>query len=303
LYSKSFGEGVSNQADAYTKIASGIAAKLAANGACGADALTSASCLAKINDSNFPAPVTLDGSSLNLPGLTIEKDQDIKTVLSIYTKGLDQKISEGVLEGAKSLERDGAIGISDTEIGALYEVVNTAPLFFSVGGGLRLPTGKCQNLGTHEIETGGCVTDLGLRINLDYLPFDSFMLSWQNQSEKMLMKGKIERDNTTQDIAWNGVRQVGFIYLKPSLSSLNSRLNVLAPKVGLTYKLNSAKELDDVEEARERGYQSLASLGLDLTRYQLPIQMDLEYTKPIKGENQIFAPTTTTLTLKLFAKL
>ncbi len=299
-YLSTFSNGVQDSSSASNLIIGGIAKSLAAQGACNG-ATTAADCVTQISN-GFKAPAEIDGAALKLTGLKIPKDTEIKGAVNSYVALVDAKIENGILTGAKGKEVHGAKGMGDTEIGALYSALATDNMWAAVAGGIRLPTGKCKKLGDAEIPSGRCVTEAAVRLNFDYMPLDSMMVSIQNQSEVMLAKGKQDGGDSQVDVKRKGVRNIGFIYLKGALDGAHPSLNVLAPKVGITYDYDSGKVVDGVGAPRESQINSYAGLGFDLTRYQFPVQIDLEYAQPYKGRDKTFATTTSTTTLKLFAK-
>lgn len=280
------------------KLQGAIAAALVQNGACGTDNI--ATCAGQIA-AGMKAPVDLPDSATSLTGLNIRKGDTLKDVIDGYSLAVNQQIEDGIMEAADDqASHTGARGMGDTTIGALYEVYSSRPLFFSVGMGVRFPTGKYKNLNGSELPTGRGLTEIGLRTNLDLQPFDALMLSWQNQSETMLTKGIKKIGSDSYDVKRIGVRNVGFFYLKPSLVPLHQSLNVLAPRLGLTYDHDSAEKIGDYAPPRSHVHSIYYALAFDLTRYSLPMQFDIEHTQPFEGRNKSVVTTANTYTLKLF---
>lgn len=281
-----------------TKLQGAIANALVQNGACGTTDV--ATCFGQIQ-AGMKAPVDLPASATNLTGLDIKQGDTLNVVIGGYAAAVNQQIEDGILDAAEQqASRRGATGMGDTTVGALVEVLHEGPLFLSVGLGMRFPTGKYKSLGGNELQTGRGLTEVGLRTNVDVLPVNWLMLSWQNQAEVMAVKGKKEVGTETYDVERVGARNVGFFYLKPSLVPLHHSLNVLAPRLGVTYDHDSAEKIDG--KAPERGYvhNSYVGMGFDLTRYALPFQFDVEHQRPLEGRNKTVALTSTLYTLKGF---
>lgn len=229
-----------------------------------------------------------------------------KDYASAASSATETAISSGLASATASAEATGGRGLGDTIFGLLYEAYNTDSFFLSVGGGVRLPTGK-RNLGANEIDTTRSAYELGLRLNLDYLPIDWFMLSWQNQSEGGIVGTKRDVSGVSQTTTRNGIRNVGFVYLKPSLAPISMELDGIKTQVGMTYDFDSAEKvsINDVESTTDRSQQmwAYAGIGYSLLGFGVPAQLDLEYETPMgKNKNVTIATTKTTATLKTFAR-
>jgi hypothetical protein len=214
----------------------------------------------------------------------------------------DSAITSGISAAGEST---GGRGLGDTVVGALYEAYQADPIFFSIGGGLRLPTGN-RNLRGNEGATTRAAYELGLRFNLDYLPVEWFMLSWQNQSEVGIAGTKHKEDSVEVASKRDGVRNVGFVYLKPSLTVLSSALDSVKTCVGVTYDYDSA-QIETVSGSKTGGLHAQqswleASLGYSLLGMGIPAQLDIDYESPFKGKNVTVAVAKTTATLKAFAR-
>jgi hypothetical protein len=291
-------------------IKSGVARGLAGKGACGTT--SEADCAARI-EAGLAAPIELNEANTGLPGLKIPAGTPLKAALEAYSAGvktqvekqaadgLAAKLEDEIAAGAKSkYQKDGAVGLGDTTLGVLYEVLSTAPAYLSLGGGVRFPTGKCASLGFAELPTSRCVTEAGLRSNVDLLPVDWFMLSWQNQAEAMVVKGKMDNGDKKVDVKRKGVRNVGFVYLKPSLVPISRALNVLAPRIGATYDYDSGKVVDGKAAPRSNQENMLYGIGIDLTRFGLPFQFDYEHEEPFRGRDVALASKTNFYSLKAY---
>ena len=62
----------------------------------------------------------------------------------------------------------GETGLGDITLGGLYNFYDEGDISMSFGGGLRIPTGKFENVPSGKRGTGGGIMDLGLRFNFDY---------------------------------------------------------------------------------------------------------------------------------------
>lgn len=117
---------------------------------------------------------------------------------------------------AASTPSDGASGIGDLQLGILWNVISEespirhVPLYFSIGGGLRLPTGKF-NLpsamrstgGDGTLISGGGTYDAILRWNLDYIATPGVILSWQHQMEYSLTGADLGRTSMKSPTLFN----------------------------------------------------------------------------------------------------
>lgn len=229
-------------------------------------------------------------------------DVSAKTYAAAAGAGVESAISSGIAGAAES---EGGRGLGDTIVGVLYEAYNTDTFFFSVGGGVRMPTGK-RNLSGTELPTTRAAYELGIRLNADYLPIDWFMLSWQNQSEGGIASTKRQVNGVSQTLSRNGIRNVGFIYLKPSLAPLSPALDSIKTNFGVSYDYDSSQKIsmNDVETSSARSMNNwlYAGLGYSFLNLGVPAQLDLEYEQPISGKNVSVAATKITTTVKAYAK-
>lgn len=209
----------------------------------------------------------------------------------------EAKIEKGMSPSGK--------GMGDTILGVLYEAYDSGTTFIALAGGIRIPTGN-HDLKFAELDSTRGAWEAGARINVDLLPVDWFMVSWQNQSEVGLFGASHKEDGVTVDTKRNGVRNVGFIYLKPSLAALAPALESLRASVGVTYDFDSAlvQTADGVETtgARSEMMWNYASLGYSLIGMEVPLQFDVEHEMPSRGKNAPIATTKTTYTVKAFAR-
>ena len=292
---KSTGTTITDQASLANAI------KTAFVGGCAATGVAVATCAASYDSGamNSAGVSPTLAASLGVPGST---SLSAKDYANLAAGGAEAKISSAI---ASQAESNGGRGLGDTIVGVLYEAYNTDELFLSVGGGVRMPTGK-RNLSGTELDTTRSAYELGLRLNLDYLPINWFMFSWQNQSEGGIAGTKRDVSGVSQTITRNGIRNVGFIYLKPSLAPLSPALDSIKTNFGVTYDYDSAEKIsmNDVEVSTARSMQNwyYAGLGYSFLGLGVPAQFDLEYEKPMSGKNVAVATTKTTATIKAYAK-
>nr|BFD31923.1 hypothetical protein GTC16762_15410 [Pigmentibacter ruber] len=154
---------------------------------------------------------------------------------------------------------NGATGLGDIQVGVLWSVISEespirhVPLYFSVGGGLRIPTGKFNLVtamrstgGDGTLITGGGTYDAIARLNLDYVVIPGVILSWQHQAEYSINKVNLRRtsmlDNTSFNTAdtstgdgqgndlefWRkGLHHIGFLQASWGLGNVSSNFKWL----------------------------------------------------------------------------
>lgn len=220
-----------------------------------------------------------------------------KAYATAASAATEAKIEKGMSPSGK--------GMGDTILGVLYEAYDSGTTFIALAGGVRIPTGN-HDLKFAELDSTRGAWEAGARINVDLLPVDWFMVSWQNQSEVGLFGASHKEDGVTVDTKRDGVRNVGFIYLKPSLASVVPALESLRASVGVTYDFDSAlvQTAGGVETAGARSEMiwNYASLGYSFMGMNLPLQFDVEHEIPNRGKNAAIAATKTTYTAKAFAR-
>jgi len=225
-----------------------------------------------------------------------------KAYATAAAAGTEKQITSGI---AAEVESKGGRGMGDTILGVLYEAYDSGSTFVALAGGLRIPTGN-RDLSGNELDTTRGAWEVGARINVDMLPVDWFMISWQNQSEVGLLGASRKQDGVSVDMKRDGVRNVGFVYLKPSLEAMMPGLESLRASVGITYDFDSAQKLTsegvEITSDRTSTVWNYASLGYSFLGMGLPLQLDLEHEIPNQGKNATIAPTKTTVTAKAFAR-
>jgi hypothetical protein len=224
---------------------------------------------------------------------------------------------------------DGRTGLGDLETGVLVAVLPNGPLTYSVGLGLRYPTGSFSDVPASQRGTGRGTLDAGLRQNLDFAVGRSVMLSWQNQSEVMLVKGQKKKtslidsselnlaDPTTpaavsagsdgednmQEFTREGVRNVGFLKAGLNLSAFSDDLRALGTYAQWSYNVDGQERLDGrALSDRKQTQSALAGLSVSGLGYQIPASFDVDYEVPTGGKNVALATSVVTMTLKAYYK-
>jgi len=221
----------------------------------------------------------------------------------------------------------GRTGLGDVEFGALYSVFRRVNFGFSLGGGLRLPTGSFADVPAAERGTGRGTLDLGLRLNLDFRPVQGVWLSFQNQAEVMLRAAKRKRTSllnsenlneadpeadaavaagadgnpNDQKFERRGIRHVGFFKIGWGLGTITQKLAPLGVQAQYKYALQSEAFADGKSLGERESTQSLlGGLILDGLAYKWPIQLNWDVDRPIAGKNVALATATQTIQAKLY---
>lgn len=201
--------------------------------------------------------------------------------------------------------KKGATGIGDTEVGALYSILNEneSPVAVSVGGGFRIPTGS-KKFKSYEIPTTRFTTDLALRANVDYKIINGLYIMLQHQIEMMLAKGTYKIDGLpNQDYKREGIRNTGFVRSSWGLGNISQSLAVLGLYGAFNYDQEAKVKLGDANaaDAQQKTFGT-AGLVIDGLAYEIPAQLELEYEMPLSGKNGANALTKLGATLKAFYK-
>jgi hypothetical protein len=176
----------------YNRSVSDLAKVLVATGQCGPSSSTT-SCITAINAGLIKAPAQ---TPLPLP------TGEYATVPA--QAAFNSAIRDLVIHAATPA--DGETGLGDIQFGFLWSAISEdspirhVPLYVSVGGGLRIPTGKFDIAsalrstgGDATLATGGGTYDAIFRGNLDYVAFPGVILSWQHQMEVSLTSANLGR--------------------------------------------------------------------------------------------------------------
>jgi hypothetical protein len=283
-----------------------IAGEAVTNGACGTVSGTNqaefiASCVANIKSGQKSTKAFTSAVAGQ-----ISADAGFGTVVSSVADATDAAIQAGVVSQVKPVaEKKGGIGMGDTTVGVLYEAMKMDNLAIAVAGGLRYPTSN-RDRAANEKPTGRGLMEIGGRFNIDYTPIPTLAFAWQNQSEVMAAPGKYNWAGQSVTVSREGVRNVGFLMIKPSLAGLSESLSFLAPKAGIAYdydsqermKVGSGTEAATGARASERKY--LVGLGISTFDYGIPVHIDVEYRKSVEGQNISAATDSLTTQLKAY---
>ena len=223
------------------------------------------------------APVT--SSPLVLPTgeiITLDSNSSVK-----------DQLSNSTLQAAAPAS--GATGVGDIQLGFLWNAISEnspirqVPLYFSIGGGMRFPTGKF-NLpsalratgGDNTLQTGGGTLDALLRWNVDYVATPGLILSWQHQMEVSLNSVNLCRNsaletnqcntadvnqvNTNANIgrlntgdgvpntlrfSRKGIHEVGFVQAAWGLGNVNPKMKFLGLYTQAKYNIAAQAFLND----------------------------------------------------------
>jgi hypothetical protein len=221
----------------------------------------------------------------------------------------------------------GKTGLGDIQIGALYAVIPEGPLRLSLGAGLRFPTGSFKDVPAAQRATGRGTFDGGLRANVDILPCPGIVLSWQNQTELMLVKGKRDKSSLLDPTRLNkadpttaaavaagsdgksneqtfervGARNIGFVRFAWGLGNVISALTPIGVWETYNYDVDGEERLDGIKAGNRSQSQSLTTgLGISGLAYKIPASLDFEYEQPVAGRNLAVAPKVFGSTLKVY---
>ncbi len=264
-----------------------VAGNLLLAGVCPSPAACSAFVESAINDpskdfSTAWPPITLpSGESVSIPAGT-----SIKT---IYNEALPDLVTKA------GTPADGATGLGDVDFGINYSLVATRTNVFAIGVGVRMPFGKFEDVTAAQRPTGEGYIQLGIRLNYDYHPWAPLWLSFQNQSEIMIVEGKRKKsslldpnklntgdpttdaaidagsdgDPNSQTVTRKGVGQVGLIRADFGLAKLTPVLQPMSVETALNYKFGAAeyygsRQVTPGEQKRSISYGfKFDGLGLD----------------------------------------
>lgn len=287
-----------------TQMVQGIASQLAANSNtrqafCGA--ASESDCLTAILNGTAKNNAT---QAIAVGEASIPAGANVKQVLDAYAQAVDARIEDAIKDKTKA---QGGEGLADTTIGVLYELFDTDWMAFSIGGGVRVPSGN-RDRGLYERKTGRGLTEFGARWNADYLPSEYVRISWQNYSEAMLAKGKFKQAGQDVTIAREGVRNHGFLVVKPSLAGIAEPLKMFGPKFGVAYDFDSEERIkvgtgkESSVNGRGEELKYVGNLTANFFDFGLPLQAEFEYKKSFKGKNIAAATDNFTAQLKGYYK-
>lgn len=296
--------------DNYNEFLDGAAALLQTNGVC-ADYAT---CRAKI-DGGYALPVD---TAVPLPsGEVVIAKRDVP--LNQYADAL-------VTNAAK--QASGSTGMGDVEIGAAYNILKEGPVLFTVGLGLRLPTGSFEDVPAAQRTTGSGWTSLGLRTYIDLPIIPGFLISSEHQFEKTLTTATRKKSSLVDPTVLNtadattasaiaaggdgkkdneykrtGMRHVGSLKAKFALGLITRALFQAGVSAGLEYTLNPATTVngkDDTPATSQRWY--ILGASYDMLPKGIPLRLLYDYVTPQGGKEITVTTTQHRLQLQAFYK-
>lgn len=242
--------------------------------------------------------------------------------LSVYKNDSIRSSIKKFIMNSGTPPKNGPTGLSDIEIGLLYNIIKTEQSFISAGLGTRLPTGKFSVPEMKRPISGG-VQDLGLRFNADYAPVDGLWLSFQQQFEVALTTAKWKRASLIENNKFNyadpndggdsesntrtyekrGVKTsssarviYGFGVLHPSLKSLSTSVSYFIDK-------DRAIFLDGKEYSKAPENNTVVLGGsVSGLPYRIPVDVEVNYNKVVSGRNVRLASDSLDIMLKLYAR-
>ncbi len=273
-----YNDAVSKYQDAFR---SKLAANLQAAGQC-----SGPDCGARA-DALIAADATLPASSLTLP---TGETTTIPAAPASQTLAL---LPELVTNAATP--EDGTTGLGDIDFGISYSMVQSRTHVVALGVGIRMPFGKFEDVPAAQRPTGEGIIQLGIRFNYDYHPYAPLWLSFQNQSELMLVEGKRKKsslldpsqlnkgdpttdaavaagsdgDPNSQTVTRKGMGNIGTFRADLGLAKMNSVLQPMSVETSLNYKLGAAEYYGENERSAGEQRFSYAmgfkfdGLGLD----------------------------------------
>lgn len=296
----------------YTSFLEGVAEKLVESGLCESVSV----CVEALDKQNLSLPYNKDVVLASGETLTLKQGIPVKTYAAPF-----------ILNSIAPSE--GRTGLGDLETGFLVAIahpdvgyIRTWRTRLSAGVGVRWPTGSFADIPRAQRATGRGLTDLGLRVNLDHPVGDSLMLSFQNQSEVMILEGKKKRPSLVQSTELNradptvsgadGVannashtrkspRHIGFVKAAWHAAAVSERLLPVLLNAFIKYDFDHPGELGG-RTLGDPSKQYSAQLGMTVDGLQLniPVQLDVDYEVPFAGENKPVAAQVLTTTLKAF---
>jgi hypothetical protein len=278
----------------YDSFVGTVAAKLQAQGLCPSPQ----ACTRLIND-GYALPVDTP--------VTLPSGETLTLKAGVPVRDYGNSLVVGAIR-----PQSGRTGLGDVEIGGLYMFYQRYNADLAAGVGFRLPTGSFENVPSSQIPTGRGTLDLGIRFNADYSPMRGVWLSFQNQTEMMVLKGKRKETSLLDDsetlgddqtFERRGLRHLGFFKAAWGLGNLDQALAPLGVLGEYKYALQPEEYLDGVSQGpRQTGESLLFGALIDGLAYRLPVQVEYDYELPVSGTNEPIAETIQLLTLKAYYK-
>jgi hypothetical protein len=224
-------------------------------------------------------------------------------------------IDRFILNGAAP-SGNGKVGLGDVETGILWNVFRSPQWSFSMGMGLRWPTGSFKDVPQGYRPTGGGIYELGTRLNLDYELCSGLWLSYQDQLEIPLNTAERKRssdaspdsflpEDTTTPILYKkkSPTREAFLKVNYGLGVLSSYLEPYGVFGSYIYKKDGTMEIDGhVKRKAQSLHWGTFGAYVDGRNYGVPFGFDIERRIPLGGRNALVAPDITVLSLKMYAK-
>jgi hypothetical protein len=220
---------------------------------------------------------------------------------------LDQvqgQIPQLVKKGATPV--DGETGVGDIDFGVLYAFASGRRYVWAVGGGFRLPSGSYEDVPTARRGTGEGLMQGALRLNFDYNPIPALWLSWQNQTEFVLMEGRKKKSSlldpdqlnqadptspqaiqsgsdgrpNSQTVGRDGLRQHGLLRADYALADWAASLTPVSIETILLYDFGAATTLDgEVQGEAPRSLQYRIGAKFDALAFDPPLPAYLKISR------------------------
>lgn len=279
-------------------------------------------CLNKINNQDYAIKTD---SSLVLP------TGEVHTVKG----GLPIRSTTDSLITSAAKPQKGKTGLSDIMLAALFNVYNSKEQMFSIGAGLRLPTGEAEDEKSYN-RTGSGFTTFGLALKYDYRIIDPLMLSLSNQTELHIknpnykrhslvdpdklneadpntkgselspaVAGKGDGVSNNFEVSRKGVLNTGYIRLGYALGALSPALSTLSVLGYYSWNFDPETYYDGISQHNASRSTSISyALGFDGLGLQprIPVGVSLSQERMLTGENVAVAAVNTYLNLVLYYK-
>jgi hypothetical protein len=279
-------------------------------------------CLNKINNQDYAIKTD---SSLVLP------TGEVHTVKG----GLPIRSTTDSLITNAAKPQKGKTGLSDIMLAALFNVYNSKEQMFSIGAGIRLPTGEAEDEKSYN-RTGSGFTTLGLALKYDYRIIDPLMLSLSNQTELHIKNPNYKRHSLVDpdklneadpntigselsptvsgngdgvsnnfEVSRKGVLNTGYVRLGYALGALSPALSTLSVLGYYSWNFDPETYYDGVSQHNASRSTSisyaLAFDGLGL-QPRMPVGVSVSQERMLTGENVAVAAVNTYLNLILYYK-
>ena len=231
----------------------------------------------------------------------------------------DLSILKTILSAATPPEH-GAVGLGDMETGLLYNFVTTDHYSFSTGVGLRIPTGDFNLPETLRPVSGG-VYDLGIRFNFDISPFKGLWISFKEQVEQSLSKASWKspsllnpesfatpldetyKQNNSKIYSKEGWNYETLLKAMYGLGALHPNLKAFAIQSSYEYNQSRIIKLEnEIHEPITKTHKISYGGSVSGLPYGIPLELEANYSQPIKGEHLKIAANQLDTSLKFYAK-